>query len=73
MAVDAQRMQSMIDLYIEAEQAVLFGKETQFNGRKAVMADLPAIREGRAEWERRLNNMLRAQQGASGFSLAEFS
>jgi len=69
-AVDAQ---SMIDLYVEAEQAVLFGKETQFNGRKAVMADLPAIRAGRAEWERRLNSQIRAQRGGSGFSLAEFS
>lgn len=73
MAVDAQSMQRMIDLYIEAEQAVLFGKETMFNGRKAVMTDLPAIRAGLAGWERRLNNLLRAQQGASGFSLAEFS
>lgn len=70
MAVDAQ---TMIDHYLEAERAVLFGKETMFNGRKAVMADLPAIRAGRLEWERRLNSQLRAQQGESGFSLAEFS
>lgn len=69
MAVDAQ---SMIDHYIEAEQAVLFGKETMFAGRKAVMADLPAIRAGRQEWERRLSNQQRAQQGGSGFALAEF-
>ena len=43
-----------------------------FNGRKAVMADLPAIRAGRQEWEQRLRNQQRAQQGASGFALAEF-
>lgn len=70
MAVDAQ---SMIDCYVEAEKAVLFGKETQFNGRKAVMTDLPAIRAGRAEWEQRLANQQRAQRGQSGISLAEFS
>lgn len=69
MAVSAQEM---IDLYTEAETAVLFGKETQFNGRKAVMSDLPAIRAGRSEWEQKLKAEQRAARGGHGFSQAVF-
>ncbi len=45
MAVNAQ-----VDCYLEAELAVLEGKEIIFTGRKQVMADLPQIRAGAAEW-----------------------
>ena len=38
MAVNAQ---AMVDRYLEAELAVLEGKEIMFAGRKQVMADLP--------------------------------
>ena len=69
MAVSAQEM---IDLYTEAEKAVLFGQETQFNGRKAVMSDLPAIRAGRLEWEQKLKAEQRAARGGLGYAQAQF-
>lgn len=62
----------MVDLYTQAEKAVLFGKETQFNGRKAVMSDLPAIRAGRVEWEQKLRAQQRAVTGGSQFAQALF-
>ena len=58
MAVTAQEM---LDMYLQAEADVLAGKDVQFNGRRVVMADLPQIRAGRVEWERRV-----AQQQRGG-------
>src|SRR5450830_182932 len=55
--------QEMLDKYLQAEADVLAGKDVQFNGRRVVMSDLPAIRTGRLEWERRVAV---AQRGASG-------
>lgn len=70
MALDPQ---TMIDRYLEAELAVLEGKEIIFNGRKQVMADLPQIRAGRLEWERRLASQQTALSGGRpGYSLAVF-
>lgn len=70
MALDPQ---TMIDRYLEAELAVLEGKEITFNGRKQVMADLPQIRAGRLEWERRLASQKTALSGGRpGYSLAVF-
>ena len=65
MAVDPQEM---LDLYLQAERDVLAGKDTQFNGRRVVMADLPQIIEGRKEWEQRV----RAARGGLGFAVAVF-
>lgn len=67
MAVTAQEM---LDKYLQAEADVLAGKDVQFNGRRVVMADLPAIRQGRAEWERRIAQAQRG--GRPGYSLASF-
>jgi len=64
--------QDMVDKYLAAELAVLEGKETWFNGRKVVMADLPQIIAGRKEWERRVNAQAAAAQGSPGYSLATF-
>jgi len=69
MAVNAQ---DMVDAYLEAEKNVLAGKETWFNGRKIVMADLPQIIAGREGWERRLAAQNNAARGRSGFALASF-
>ena len=53
--------------------AVLEGKEIIFAGRKQVMADLPQIRAGRLEWERRLAAQQNAAAGGRpGYSLATF-
>lgn len=43
----------MRDKYLAAESAILLGQATEFNGRKLTMANLPEIRAGRLEWERR--------------------
>lgn len=52
--------QDMVDLYIEAEQALLAGKTATMNGRTLTMENLQEIREGRQEWEIRVR-----QQAAS--------
>lgn len=44
----------MRDKYLVAEQALLEGKEVSFGDRKLRMEDLPSIRDGRKEWERRV-------------------
>ena len=46
--------QEMINLYIQAEKDVLAGKDVSIGGRKITMENLNEIREGRKEWERRL-------------------
>ena len=62
--------QEMLDKYLQAEADVLAGKDVQFNGRRVVMSDLPAIRTGRLEWERRVAVAQRG--GRPGYSLATF-
>lgn len=62
--------QEMLDKYLQAEADVLAGKEVTFNGRRVVMSDLPAIRTGRQEWERRVAQQQRG--GRPGYSLASF-
>lgn len=62
--------QQMLDFYIQAERDVLEGRTVTQNGRTLTMVDLPAIRQGRQEWERKV-----AQQrsvGASGPGFARF-
>lgn len=63
--------QDMVKAYLKAEVDLLEGgKDVQFNGRRVVMADLPQIRAGRMEWERRLAAQTRGSR--SGHSLAVF-
>lgn len=63
--------QEMVDRYLQAEADLLEGgKDVQFNGRRVVMADLPQIRAGRLEWERRA--AAEARGGRSGHALATF-
>lgn len=69
MAVATPR--EMAERYQRAEIELLEGgKDVQFGGRRVVMADLPQIREGRIEWERRANALER--RGRPGYSLARF-
>jgi adenylylsulfate kinase-like enzyme len=63
----------MVDRYMAAEAAVLDGQEIMFNGRKQVMSDLPSIRAGRLEWERRVAAQQNALTGRPPYSLASFS
>jgi len=63
----------MLSLYIEAEKAVLSGKEFMMNGRRLVREDLAQIRQGRQEWQRAVNaEQARSNGGSASFSLAEF-
>ncbi|WP_459205937.1 primosomal replication protein PriB/PriC domain protein [Pseudomonas sp. MLB6B] len=63
--------QEMVDLYLQAEaDLVVGGKDVQFGGRRVTMAELPQIRAGRLEWERRAANAARG--GRPGHSLATF-
>jgi hypothetical protein len=43
----------MLAKYLEAEVAVLAGKDVSFGDRRLSMADLTEIQKGRADWERR--------------------
>lgn len=63
-------IQAMIDLYIKAEKDVLAGKTISFRGQTMGMEDLDSIRQGRKEWERRLNAN---KSGGKGYSLASWS
>ncbi|AOA05654.1 primosomal replication protein PriB/PriC domain protein [Pseudomonas sp. TMW 2.1634] len=62
--------QEMVDLYIEAEKAVLLAKEMGFKDRKTVMVELRDITANREKWERRLAQEQR--RGRPGHSMATF-
>lgn len=62
----------MRDRYLAAETAILLGQSVKFGERMLTMANLPEIRAGRLEWERRAAAEARA--GASPrYSQANFS
>ena len=64
----------MLNLYIEAEKAVLSGKEFFMNGRRLVREDLAMIRAGRQEWERKVNAESAKQKGVNvGHSVATWN
>ncbi len=69
MAITAQ---DMVDCYLEAELAILQGKEILFNGRKLIMDDLEEIRAGRLEWERRVRAQQAAAAGQPWYAMATF-
>lgn len=45
----------MLEKYLAAEQAILEGKEARIGDRILRMEDLAQVREGRKEWEARVN------------------
>ena len=44
---------TMIELYLQAERDVLAGKQVTFQGRTVTSENLNEIRSGRREWEQR--------------------
>lgn len=68
----------MLAAYLAAETAILQGKDVSFGGRRQTMEDLPAIRAGRQEWERRVQSEAaqaagaRGQSGLGRYSVARF-
>lgn len=59
--------QQMLDFYIQAERDVLEGRTVTQNGRTLTMVDLPAIRQGRQEWERKVAEQRSRGAGGPGF------
>lgn len=45
----------MLAKYLAAEQAILSGKEHRWGDKALRMEDLPEIRAGRQEWERKVS------------------
>lgn len=58
-----QSAAEMVAIYIQAEKDVLEGKTTVMNGRTFTMENLNEIRDGRVEWERRLQQQTAAAGG----------
>lgn len=64
----------MLDLYVAAEKAVLRNQSYTINGRSLTRADLPEIRAGRQEWERKVAaEQASSKGGSAAFSVADFS
>jgi hypothetical protein len=75
---------AMVAKYLEAETALLEGKQVRLSAqgggadRVWISEDLPELRKGRMEWERRAAELQRQAAGAPSFggisySLADFS
>ena len=63
----------MLDLYIQAETAVLTGQEYRLGDRTLRYADLAEIRKGRAEWQARVNAEQARASGLGTFGGLGFS
>ncbi|UGQ45088.1 hypothetical protein [Massilia endophytica] len=68
----------MLAKYMQAELAILEGKEVQFENRKLRMEDLDSVRAGRKEWEakvaaERARAAGRPTFGGAGYSVASFA
>ena len=62
---------SMIELYLQAERDVLAGKQVTFQGRTVTSENLNEIRSGRREWEQRrasVANPVRQPYAAARFT-----
>lgn len=63
----------MLALYIAAEMAVLKGQAYTISGRQLTRANLTEIRNGRREWQIKVDaEKAGAQGGSSLYRLAEF-
>lgn len=65
-------IENMIQLYIDAEKAVLQGKSVTFNGQSMTMVDLGEITKARERWERRLVRYIAGKRGRPEYKLARF-
>ena len=66
-------IQEMIDFYLAGEKALTKNSSYSINGRSYSRSDLPAMREGRQEWEQRKSDYLARQAGSnSTYSVADF-
>ncbi len=69
--------QTMLDSYLAAEAAILLGKEVRIGGvgldRWLKMEDLDMVQAGRREWEKTVQRLKSAADGAPTFGGARFS
>jgi len=63
----------MLAAYLDAEAAVLAGKEVRFQDRMLRREDLPEIRAGRREWEQRVAAESATAAGAPTIGGVRFS
>jgi hypothetical protein len=61
--------ETMLQAYIDAEVAVLGGKEYQHNGKIFKREDLDKIQAGRREWQTQVNNEKRLARTGSSLSV----
>lgn len=59
----------MLGLYLDTETKILAGQSVKFGERTLTRADLPEVRAGRAEWERKA---MAESSGGASHSLARF-
>jgi hypothetical protein len=63
----------MLALYLAAEQDILqHGKTTRLGDQEKTVSDLPQIRQGRKEWERRVAAETAADKNCGGPAVASF-
>lgn len=62
--------QDMLNLYIEAEIAVLAGQSFRMGERQLTRADLEQIKAGRREWQAAVDSL--ARRGRTRFANADF-
>lgn len=55
----------MVAAYSDAEKAVLKGQSHRWGDRQLTRADLGMIRDGRKEWEKKLQSCLACANGAT--------
>ena len=71
--MNTAQIQEMIDLYVEAEKAILTGQSYSIGNRSLTRANLTEIRNARSEWEQRLVNLtIKTRGGNPNYSVSTF-
>jgi hypothetical protein len=71
--MNTAQIQEMIDLYVEAEKAILTGQSYSIGNRSLTRANLTEIRNARSEWEQRLVNLtIKNRGGNPNYSVSTF-
>jgi|DEB0MinimDraft_6_1074348.scaffolds.fasta_scaffold489589_1 hypothetical protein len=71
--MNTAQIQEMIDLYVEAEKAILTGQSYSIGNRSLTRANLTEIRNARSEWEQRLVNLtIKTRGGNPNYAVSTF-
>ena len=63
MAISLETAQTMLNLYIEAEKAVLLNQSYKIGERTFTRANLDEITRNREIWERKVNQAVKIRRG----------